>query len=64
VMVAIDYLAESFAILNWFAEYLFFSTLVCVPIGNGIGDEGAKAVGDALKYSSMLTSLSLDFQRE
>ena len=27
--------------------------------GNGIGDEGAKVLGEALKYNSRLTTLSL-----
>jgi hypothetical protein len=35
-----------------------------VPIGNRFGDEGGKAVGDALKDNTTLSSLSLNLQGE
>jgi hypothetical protein len=35
-----------------------------VSVGNSIGTEGAKALGDALKDNSTLTSLSLDLGGE
>jgi hypothetical protein len=35
-----------------------------MSVGNEIGDEGAKAVGDALKDSTTLTSLSLNLGSE
>jgi hypothetical protein len=57
-----DYLADRFAILNWFTEFLFLHS--GVPIGNRIGDEGANALGDALKDTTTLTSLSLDLRGE
>jgi hypothetical protein len=37
---------------------------VCVRVDNRIGDEGAKALGDALKDNTMLTSLSLNLGGE
>jgi hypothetical protein len=33
-----------------------------MSVVNEIGDEGAKALGDALKGNTSLSSLSLDFQ--
>jgi hypothetical protein len=35
-----------------------------VSVDNGIGDEGANALGDALKDNTTLTSLSLNVYRE
>jgi hypothetical protein len=43
---------------NW------ISPLGCVCVENLIGDEGAKALGDALKYNTTLTSLWLSLQGE
>jgi hypothetical protein len=54
-----EYLANSVAHRNWFAEFVFGSLHSGVSVGNEIGDEGAKALGDALKDNSTLTSLSL-----
>jgi hypothetical protein len=45
---------------NWFAEFVFGSLHSGVSVGNKIGAEGAKALGDALKDNTTLTSLSLD----
>jgi hypothetical protein len=49
---------------NCFAEFVFGSLHSGVSVGNGIGDEGGKALGDALKGNTSLTSLSLDLQGE
>jgi hypothetical protein len=49
---------------NCFAEFVFASLLSGVSVGNEFGDEGAKALGDALKDSTTLTSLSLDLYGE
>jgi hypothetical protein len=49
---------------NWFAEFLFGSLHSGVSVVNGIGDEGANAVGDALKDNTTLSSLSLNLYCE
>jgi hypothetical protein len=49
---------------NWFAEFLFGSLHSGVSVGNEIGDEGAKALSDALKDNTTLTSLSLALRSE
>jgi hypothetical protein len=49
---------------NRFAEFIFGSLLSGVSIENRIGDEGGKALGDALKDNTTLTSLSLDLRGE
>jgi hypothetical protein len=59
-----DYLAGSVAHWNCFAEFVFESLHSDVSIGNRIGDEGTKALGNALKENSTLTSLSLDLGGE
>jgi hypothetical protein len=59
-----EYLADSVAHWNWFAELVFISLHSGVPVGNRIGDEGGNALGDALKGNTSLTSLSLDLQGE
>jgi hypothetical protein len=50
--------------LECFTEFVFGSLHSGVSLANGIGDEGAKALGDALKGNTTLTSLSLDLYRE
>jgi hypothetical protein len=45
-------------------SYLDLSTRVCAFVGNGIGAEGAKALGDALKDNTTLTSLNLALRGE
>jgi hypothetical protein len=47
-----------------FAEVVFVSLPSGVSLGNRIGDEGAKALGDALKDNTTLSSLSLNLQGE
>jgi hypothetical protein len=42
----------------------FFFLHSGVPIANRIGDEGAKALGDALKDNTTLSSLSLSLEGE
>jgi hypothetical protein len=59
-----DYLADSVAHWSWFAEIVFVSLHLGVSVGNIIGDEGAKALGDALKGNSTLCLLSLYLQGE
>jgi hypothetical protein len=59
-----DYLADSVAHCNWFAEFVFVSLHSGVSVGNRIGAEGAEALGDALKNNSTLSSLSLNLQGE
>jgi hypothetical protein len=49
---------------NCVAEFVFGSLLGCVFVDNRIGAEGAKALGDALKDNTTLTSLSLDLYSE
>jgi hypothetical protein len=49
---------------NCFAEFVFGSLHSGVSVDNRIGDEGVKAVGDALKDNISLTSLSLNLQGE
>jgi hypothetical protein len=49
---------------NCFAEFAFGSLHSGVSAVNGIGDEGAKALGDALKDNTTLTSLSLNLRCE
>jgi hypothetical protein len=49
---------------NCFAEFVFGSLHSGVSVVNNIGDEGAKALGDALKGNTTLTSLSLDLRGE
>jgi hypothetical protein len=49
---------------NWFAEFVFESLHSGVYVVNGIGAEGAKALGGALKGNTTLTSLSLDLGSE
>jgi hypothetical protein len=44
-------------------SYLDLSTRVCVFVANQIDDEGAKALGGALKDNTTLTSLSLNLSR-
>jgi hypothetical protein len=50
--------------LELFAEFVFGSLHSGVFVGNRLGDEGAKALGDALKDNNTLTSLSLDLFSE
>jgi hypothetical protein len=45
--------------LNWFAE-LVFESLHTDMLDNRIGPKGAKALGDAMKDNTTLTSLSLN----
>jgi hypothetical protein len=59
-----DYLADSVAHWNWFAERVFGSLHSGVSVDNRIGDEGAKVLGDAQKDNTTLTSLSLILPRE
>jgi hypothetical protein len=54
-----DYLADSVSHWNCFSEFAFGSLHSGVSIGNRIGAEGVKALGDALKDNSTLASLSL-----
>jgi hypothetical protein len=49
--------------LNCFAEFIF-GTLPGVFEGNELGDEGVKALGDALKENTTVTSLSLNLRGE
>jgi hypothetical protein len=49
---------------NWFAEIVFVSPPSGVSVGNRIGDEGGKVVGDALKDNTTLSSLSLNMEGE
>jgi hypothetical protein len=49
---------------NWFAEFVFGSPHSGVSVANGIGAEGANALGDALKDNTTLTSLSLNLYCE
>jgi hypothetical protein len=49
---------------NCFAEFVFESLHSGVSVGNRIHAEGAKALGDALKENTTLTSLSLDLRGE
>jgi hypothetical protein len=50
--------------LELFAEFVFGSLQSGVSVGNVIGTEGAKALGDALKDNTTLTSLSLNLYSE
>jgi hypothetical protein len=59
-----EYLADSVAHRNWFADFVFGSLHSGVSVGNEIGDEGAKALGDALKGNATLSSLLLVFHGE
>jgi hypothetical protein len=47
-----------------FAEVVFVSLPSGVSLGNRIGDEGGKVVGDALKDNTTLSVLSLSLQGE
>jgi hypothetical protein len=49
---------------NCFAELVFESLHSGVSVVNRIGAEGAKALGDALKDRTTLTSLSLNLACE
>jgi hypothetical protein len=49
---------------NCFAEFVFESLLSGESLGSRIGAEGAKALGEALKDNSTLTSLSLNLYCE
>jgi hypothetical protein len=49
---------------NCFAEFVFESLHSGVSVANEIGNGGAKAVGDALKDNTTLSSLSLNLQGE
>jgi hypothetical protein len=49
---------------NCVAEFVFGSLQSGVSVDNEIGAEGAKALGDALKDNTTLTSLSLDLYSE
>jgi hypothetical protein len=49
---------------NCFAEFVFGSLHSGVSVDNRIGAEGAKALGDALKDNTTLTSLSLGLRSE
>jgi hypothetical protein len=60
VRLLCDYLADSVAHWNCFAEFVLGSLLSGVSVDNRIGDEGAGALGDALKDNTTLTSLLLD----
>jgi hypothetical protein len=60
VIVAMWLPVDSVAHWNCFAEFLFQSLHSDVSVDNGIGDEGANALGDALKDNTTLTSLSLN----
>jgi hypothetical protein len=51
-------------VLPCFAELVFGSLHSGVSVDNEIGDEGAKALGDALKDNTTLTLLSLDLRSE
>jgi hypothetical protein len=55
------YLLTALTIWDWFAEFVVGSlhSGVSVCVDNAIGPSGAKALGDALKDNSTLTSLSL-----
>jgi hypothetical protein len=59
-----DGLADSVAHCNCLAEYGLEFIFPQVSLVNEIGDEGAKALGDALKGNTTLTSLSLNLAGE
>jgi hypothetical protein len=59
-----DYLANSVTHWNCFAEFVFGSLHSGVSVGNRLSDEGANALGDALKDNTTLTSLSLNLGGE
>jgi hypothetical protein len=59
-----DCLADSVAHRNCFAEVVFESLHSGVSVDNDICDEVAKALGDALKDNTTLTSLTLDLSGE
>jgi hypothetical protein len=50
--------------LELFAEFICESLHSGVSVDNGIVTEGAKALGDALKDTTTLSSLSLNFESE
>jgi hypothetical protein len=49
---------------NCVAEFVFGFLHSGVSVGNRIGSEGVKALGDALKDNTTLTSLSLHLEGE
>jgi hypothetical protein len=49
---------------NCFAEFFFGTLPSGVFVGNRFSDEGAKALGDALKENTTVTSLLLNFRGE
>jgi hypothetical protein len=59
-----DCLADIAARLDCFAEFVLVSLHSGVLAGNRIGDEGVKALGDALKDNTTLSSLSLNLHGE
>jgi hypothetical protein len=59
-----DYLAGRAAHWNCFAELVFESLHTDVSVDNQIDDEGARALGDALKDNTTLTSFSLELYCE
>jgi hypothetical protein len=64
-IVAITLQTDSVAHWNCFVEFIIFGSLHSdVSVVNEIGAEGAKALGDALKDNTTLSSLSPNLQGE
>jgi hypothetical protein len=59
IVALVIILADTADHWNCFAESVLGSLHSGVSVGNGIGDEGAKALGNALKDNTTLSSLSL-----